>query len=65
MSVYAFHMLLWVSALSGTFSQQFRMQVNNGRKEVVGWNEKELKELNVENKAAFTPFLDAVASKCG
>lgn len=34
-SLSAFHMLLWVSALSHTFSQQFRMQVDNGGKEVV------------------------------
>ena len=34
-SLSAFHMLLWVSALSRTFSQQFRMQVDNGGKEVV------------------------------
>ena len=31
-----FHMLRLVSALSRTFSQQFRMQVDNGGKEVVG-----------------------------
>jgi len=30
-----FHMLPWVSALSRTFSQQFRMQVDQGGKEVV------------------------------
>lgn len=60
-SLSAIHMLLWVSALSRTFSQQFRMQVDNGGKELVKLkNEKENK-----NKAAFTPFLDAVASKCG
>lgn len=60
-SLSAFHMLLWVSALSRTFSQHFRMQVDNGGKEVV----KEMKKKKNNNKAAFTPFLDAVASKCG
>lgn len=34
-SVNAFRMLLWVSALSRTFSRQFRMQVDNGGNKVV------------------------------
>ena len=56
-------MRLWVSALSRTFSQQFRMQVDNGGKEVVK-KKFEMKKKSI-NKAAFTPFLDAVASTCG
>lgn len=65
-------MLLWVSALSRTFSQQFRMQVDNGGKEVVKKKKFEMKKRNKterkeirrekknidrERKAAFTAFL--------
>lgn len=53
----AFHMLLWVSALSRTFSQQFRMQVDNGGKEVVrklemksGKKDKEKTNMEIKKK---------------